>query len=190
MDPRPAQPRARQTIPHHKITHRIDARVFHSAINLLVLASLFVTAPRRGAASLPDKSGDSSADDYDWAVWTSTDDVSGGRPIAYAEAPASLQQLLADRVTPDPVSWPLLDVGMVRGRNAILLVDTGANQVDVDVAEQTVHLAPYEARYLPVPADVAVTPVPPLSAPVVSATERCLHPVPAPQQFIHGRVSR
>jgi glycosyl hydrolase family 39 (putative alpha-L-iduronidase) len=124
------------------------------------------------------------------AVWTSTADADGGRPLGYAEALARLQQVLADRVAPDPVSWPRLDVGVIRGRNEVLLVHTGGGPVDVELAGQALRLAPYEVRYLPMPGDLAIPAASTPSVPAMTAVDRCLHPVPAPQQFVHGRVSR
>ena len=45
------------------------------------------------------------------ALWTSTEEAGGGRPLALAEDLARMQQVLADVIVNDAVSWLGADVG-------------------------------------------------------------------------------
>jgi hypothetical protein len=121
------------------------------------------------------------------ALWTSTARAGGGRPLAYAEAVARLQQVLADRASADPVSWPQPEVGLVRGRQALLLVHTEDGQADVDLAGRRLRLAPYEVRYVQLrprsPAGPALPDAPPTSPRQAAAASRCLRPMLVPHQF-------
>lgn len=111
------------------------------------------------------------------ALWSSTDRDDGGRALAYAEAGARLQQVLADRAGTDPVSWPVPELGLVRGRRALVLVHTTEGQLGAEVQGRPVRLGAYEVRYVPLqsgrPADLAV-PVASIPSPDVPAADRCL----------------
>lgn len=121
------------------------------------------------------------------ALWTSTSSATGGRPLPYADAIARLQQLIADRSSADPVSWPIPEVGLMRGRHALLVVNTGAGQVSIEAAGRRLRLAPYEVRYevryVSLPAGAPTGPAVPVASPAVTAAQRCLWPVPLPQQI-------
>jgi hypothetical protein len=94
------------------------------------------------------------------ALWTSTEDPLGGRPLAYAEDLARLQQVLADRAEEDPVSWPVPQVGVVRGQHALLLVHTEAGSAKVTLQGRPLTLGPYEVRYVTLPTGPATVQVP------------------------------
>ncbi|WP_159450944.1 GH39 family glycosyl hydrolase [Micromonospora cremea] len=111
------------------------------------------------------------------ALWSSTDGHGGGRPLAYAEAVARLQQVLAGRTGPDTVSWPVPELGLAQGREGVLLVHTEDDRIDLQVQGRPLRLEPYEVRYValrtdaPVEFAFPVTPRP--SAPAVP-TGQCL----------------
>ncbi|MGN9912919.1 hypothetical protein ACTMTJ_35820 [Phytohabitans sp. LJ34] len=67
------------------------------------------------------------------ALWSSTEVAGGGRPLAFAEALAWMQEVLADPAA-TPVAWPAPHVGRLNGRTGSVAVDT---------------LPPYEVRYVP-----------------------------------------
>jgi hypothetical protein len=126
------------------------------------------------------------------ALWTSTSNDTGGRPLAYAEALARLQQVLADRATADPVSWPLPEVGAVRGRHALLLVHTADALITVNVWGQRLRLAPFEVRYVRLPDTASANPPQASSIvrPVETVPGRCLRPAPVPQQHSPLELTR
>jgi hypothetical protein len=111
------------------------------------------------------------------ALWSSTDRDDGGRTLAYAEAVARLQQVLADRAETDSVSWPVPELGLVRGRHALLLVHTTGGQITAEVQGRPVRLGAYEVRYVPLrsgrPADLAL-PVTSKPSPAVTPADQCL----------------
>jgi hypothetical protein len=116
-------------------------------------------------------------------LWSATDGPEGGHPLAFAEAVARLQQVLADRVGDDPVAWPATDLGVVQGRTGLLLVHVGNGRIDVRVQGQPLRLEPYEVRYVPLrpdrPAELTL-PVQPTPAP--TPADRCLGPTPVTAQ--------
>ncbi len=85
------------------------------------------------------------------ALWSSTSKSGGGQPLTYAVALARLQSVLADLSAFDPVSWPRPDVGVLYGRHALLLVNTGGRDVTVTVEGLRLRLGAYEIRYVPTP---------------------------------------
>jgi hypothetical protein len=125
----------------------------------------------------PQRDADGGRGRHAPALWTSTDDDGGGRPLAYAEVIARLQQVLADQVGDDPVSWPVPEVGVVRGRHALLLAHLQEGQIDINVQGRPLRLEPYEVRHVPLrpgrPTDLTVLPGP---APSLAATpaDQCL----------------
>ena len=108
------------------------------------------------------------------ALWTSTHNKAGGRPLALAEAVARLQDLLAGPADGDLVWWPLADLGVLAGPEAMLMVNTADHAVATRVRGLSVRLAPYEVRYLPVPP--GLPPVPPQWW--TPAVDRCLREAP------------
>jgi hypothetical protein len=119
------------------------------------------------------------------ALWSSTDGDDGGRPLAYAEAVARLQQILADRAETDAVSWPVPEMGVLWGRNALLLVHMQEAKIEAEVQGRPLRLGPYEVRYVPLqpgrPADLAL-PVEPAPSPAAAPADRCLRLTPASVQ--------
>jgi hypothetical protein len=114
------------------------------------------------------------------ALWTSTELADGGRPTTYARAVAWLQEILADRAAADLVSWPVPDVGMIHGRDAVLLVHTADGQVEVAVQGRPVRLGPYEVRHVSVP-QAPPGDVQPPTVPASNPTEdQCLRLPPQP----------
>jgi hypothetical protein len=85
------------------------------------------------------------------ALWSSTNHAGGGQPLAYAEAVARLQSVLADLSAFDPVSWPSPDVGILYGRHALVLVNTGERAAAVTVEGLHLRLGAYEIRYVLTP---------------------------------------
>ena len=124
------------------------------------------------------------------ALWSSTDRHDEGRPLPYADAVARLQQVLADRAGPDPVSWPVPELGLVRGREGVLLVHTEDEPIDLEMQGRPLRLGPYEVRYVPLRTDTAVEftfPVDPgPSAPAVPAAQ-CLRLTAATTQLSETR---
>lgn len=124
------------------------------------------------------------------ALWSSTEGHAGGRPLAYAEAVARLQQVLADRTGTDAVSWPVPELGLVRGRQGVLLVHTEDDRIDLEVQGRPLHLGPYEVRYVPLRTDTPVEftfPVAPgPSTPAVPAGQ-CLRLTAAATQLSETR---
>jgi hypothetical protein len=112
------------------------------------------------------------------ALWTTTDDSGGGRPLAYAQALALLQRILADSAGPDPVTWPLPNVGIVHGREELLLVNMGGDKGAVDVRGQHVPFGPYEVRQVPLPPWSETTVPAPSQSPTPS--DPCRNQAPAP----------
>jgi hypothetical protein len=82
------------------------------------------------------------------ALWSSTERSGGGQPLPYATAVARVQSVLADHAASTSVSWPVADVGLLRGRNSLLLVHTADGDVTVTVEGHRLHLGAYEVRYL------------------------------------------
>lgn len=120
------------------------------------VASLLHMADQGATTALiwePQRDGDGA---HGPALWNSTDRRDGGRPLGYAEAVARLQQLLADRTGADPVSWPVPELGLVRGRAGVLLVHTEDAPIDLEVQGRPLRLGPYEVRYVPLPPDAPV----------------------------------
>lgn len=85
------------------------------------------------------------------ALWTSTQAAGGGRPMALGDALARLQQLLAAAPDGDPVWWPLADVGVLNGREGMLVVNTADHEVSVRLRGIPLRLPGYAVRYLPLP---------------------------------------
>ncbi|MEV6925030.1 hypothetical protein AB0M46_11090 [Dactylosporangium sp. NPDC051485] len=109
------------------------------------------------------------------ALWSATGRSDGGLPLAYAEAVARLQQVLADRAGDNAVTWPAPELGLVRGRTALLLVHLGTGRIEVKVQGRSLWLEPYEVRYVPLrtdqPADFSLAVQP---APAVTPAQPCL----------------
>jgi hypothetical protein len=84
------------------------------------------------------------------AFWSSTEVPGGGRPLPLAEAMAWLQELLAEPVA-EPVTWPAPEVGVLHGRTGFLAVNTTDREVVAQVRGESLHLAPYQVRYVPLP---------------------------------------
>ncbi|MER7274508.1 hypothetical protein ABT369_08635 [Dactylosporangium sp. NPDC000244] len=109
------------------------------------------------------------------ALWSATGRPDGGRPLAYAEAVARLQQVLADRAGDNAVTWPMPELGLVRGRTAMLLVHLGASRIEVKVQGRSLWLDPYQVRYIPLqtdrPADFALAVQP---SPATAPADPCL----------------
>ncbi|MDZ5443013.1 hypothetical protein U2F26_09765 [Micromonospora sp. 4G57] len=137
--------------------------------------------PPRWPALIWEPQGDTD-ETHGPALWSATDGHGGGRPLAYAEAVARLQQVLADRAGPDAVSWPVPELGLVRGREGVLLVHTEDDRIDLEVQGRPLRLGPYEVRYVPLRTDTPVEftfPVAPgSSAPAVPGA-MCLRPAAA-----------
>jgi hypothetical protein len=110
------------------------------------------------------------------ALWSSTLATGGGQPLPLAEPVARMQELLADPADGDPVTWAATDVGVLRGRTALLLVNTAARGVAVRVQGLGLRLRPYEVRYAPLPPGAA--PAPPQWW--TPAIDRCLRELPQP----------
>jgi Glycosyl hydrolases family 39 len=85
------------------------------------------------------------------ALWTSTEHPGGGQPLGYAEAIARMQSVLADLSGFEPVSWPRPDVGVLHGRQALLLVNVGEREVPVTVEGLRLRLGAFEVRRVPMP---------------------------------------
>jgi Glycosyl hydrolases family 39 len=83
------------------------------------------------------------------ALWTSTDVSGGGQPLPYAAAIAHMQSILADRAAAQPVSWPRAEVGVLRGRDAVLVVNAGDADITVTINGTRLRLGAYEVRYAP-----------------------------------------
>jgi hypothetical protein len=92
------------------------------------------------------------------ALWTSTERPGGGRPLPLAEPLARLQDLLADPADGDAVAWPTADVGVLRGRHALLAVNTASREVEVRVLGMDLLLRPYEVSYVLVPSGTPPAP--------------------------------
>ncbi|MGI5240388.1 GH39 family glycosyl hydrolase [Dactylosporangium sp. CA-139066] len=109
------------------------------------------------------------------ALWSATDRQDGGHPLAYAEAVARLQQVLADPARDEAVTWPVPELGLLRGRSALLLVHLGTSRIEVTVQGRSLPLEPYEVRYIPLrtdrPADFALAVQP---APAAAPADPCL----------------
>lgn len=111
------------------------------------------------------------------ALWGATDRQGRGRPGSYAEAVARLQQVLADRVGHDAVAWPAPDLGLLRGRKALLFVYLGDGRIEVTVQGRLLRLTPYEVRYVPLrPGRPAEVTLPGDPAPAATPAEPCLVP--------------
>jgi hypothetical protein len=110
------------------------------------------------------------------ALWNSTLAKGGGQPLPLAEPIARMQQVLADSVDGDPVSWATADVGVLHGRRSLLLVNTADHSVAVRVRGESLTLHPYEVRYTPLPSDTP--PAPPQWW--TPAIDRCLRELPQP----------
>jgi hypothetical protein len=108
------------------------------------------------------------------ALWTSTEEAGGGRPLALAEALARMQQVLADVTDYDAVSWPVADVGVLHGKDQLIAVNTSDGDVNVEVRGQDLRLGPYEVRYVRLPPD---TPPPPVTQ-WTPGQDRCLREQP------------
>jgi hypothetical protein len=121
------------------------------------------------------------------ALWTSTADAAGGEPLPYGDTLARVQELLADRAAPDPVSWPSADVGVLRGHSSALLVHSADGTVDIEVGGQVVHLGPYEVRYLAIAQDAPITAFGTPGDVGPTSLDRCLGPLATPQ-LSHGRA--
>ncbi len=128
------------------------------------------------------------------ALWTSTENADGGRPLAYAQALARMQQVLADPAGTDPVSWPASDVGVLRGNRALLLVHTSGDSVQVDVLGRAVHLGPYEVRYFAMPSGSWAERPEPISwmprTLSITPMNQCLQLMPMPAQVPPGETAR
>jgi hypothetical protein len=149
------------------------------------VGALLHMADQRAAAALiwQPQRDDGPGDADPPALWSATYRRGGGHPLSYAEAVARLQQVLADRVTDDAVAWPAPELGLVRGRTALLLVHLGNGRIKVVVQGRLLRLEPYEVRYMPLrpdrPAEFAL-PVDPASS--AAPTDPCLAPTPATSQ--------
>ena len=97
-------------------------------------------------------------DDRAPALWSSTERAGGGRPLPLAEATARLQRLLAAAGAADAVSWPVPEVGAVRGGDALLLVNTSDRVREVRMSGMTLRLRPYEMRYTTLPPGAPAAP--------------------------------
>ena len=106
----------------------------------------------------------------------STHMAGGGVPLALADAVARLQQLLAAPADGDLVWWPLAEVGVVAGREAMLVVNTADKEMALRIRGLPLRLAPYEVRYVPLPP--GLPPVPPQWW--TPSVDRCLHDEPQP----------
>ncbi|HEY6596559.1 MAG TPA: hypothetical protein VI011_20995 [Asanoa sp.] len=84
-------------------------------------------------------------------LWGPTELAGGGQPTVLAEALARMQQLLADPAD-DLVSWPLEQVGVLHGRTALLVVNTGGAAATVRIQGLRLRLEPFELRYVELPA--------------------------------------
>jgi Glycosyl hydrolases family 39 len=82
------------------------------------------------------------------ALWTSTDVSGGGQPLPYAAAIAHIQRILADGAAAEPVTWPRAEVGVLRGRDAALLVNVGDSDITVTVDGTRLRLGAYDVRYV------------------------------------------
>jgi len=82
-------------------------------------------------------------------LWTSTEVSGGGQPLPYATAVAHMQSILADPVAGDPVLWPRAEVGVLRGHDAVLVVNVSDADVTVTVNGTRLRLGAYEVRYAP-----------------------------------------
>jgi hypothetical protein len=109
------------------------------------------------------------------ALWSSTEVTGGGSPQALAEAFARMQQVLA-KPDGDLVSWPLPEVGVLHGREELLVVNTAEREVTVRIQGVPLVMAPYEVRYLRLPPGTAPGP-PEWWRPAV---DECLHEQPQP----------
>src|SRR6266511_3136689 len=85
------------------------------------------------------------------ALWSSTERSDGGQPLPYATAVARVQSVLADHATSRSVSWPAPEVGVLRGRDTLLLVHAADGDVTVAVEGHRLRLGAYEVRYLHLP---------------------------------------
>lgn len=83
------------------------------------------------------------------ALWTSTEVSGGGQPLPYAAAIAHMQSILADRAAAEPVTWPRAEVGVLRGRDAVLAVNVGDTDITVPVNGTRLRLGAHEVRYAP-----------------------------------------
>jgi Glycosyl hydrolases family 39 len=83
------------------------------------------------------------------ALWTSTEVSGGGQPLPYAAAIAHMQSILADRAATEPVTWPRAEVGILRGRDAVLAVNMGHADITVPINGTRLRLGAYEVRYAP-----------------------------------------
>jgi hypothetical protein len=81
-------------------------------------------------------------------LWSSTERSGGGQPLPYAAAVARVQSVLADHAASGSVSWPVAEVGLLRGRDSLLLVHTADGDVTVTVEGHRLRLGAYEVRYL------------------------------------------
>jgi len=131
------------------------------------------------------------------ALWSSTNEAAGGRPLAYAYALARLQDVLADRPGPDAVSWPAPAVGVIRSRHAMLIVHLADGRVDLDAAGQSLTVGPYEVRYIPLPPGLPGlpangVPLPSSTADTPSATsaDSCLRLAPRSSRSPSAEVTR
>jgi Glycosyl hydrolases family 39 len=89
------------------------------------------------------------------ALWTSTAQSGGGQPLEYAAAVAQMQRVLADLSSFEPVSWPRPDLGVLHGRHALLLVNSGKHDVTITVEGRQARLGPFEVRLVPMPEGAA-----------------------------------
>jgi hypothetical protein len=141
------------------------------------VGALLHMADQQAAAALiwQPQRDDDPGDETPPALWSATDGRGGGHPLAYAEAVARLQQVLADRVGDDAVAWPAPELGLVQGRKALLLVHLGNGRIEVEVQGRPLRLEPYEVRYIPLRPGRPVELNPPVDpAPAATPADPCL----------------
>lgn len=120
------------------------------------VAALLHMADQGAAAALIWEPQGDTGQPHAPALWTSTNGDGGGRPLAYGEAVARLQQVLAGRAGPDAVSWPAPELGLAWGREGVLLVHNAGDRIDLQIQGRPLNLGPYEVRYLPLRAGTPV----------------------------------